>query len=708
MVILSDAFYVINEVKMSIDVSIDVGSEKLNFNTGYLAKQADGSVVIRYGDTVVFASAVISKSVREGQDFFPLTIDYREKAYSAGKIPGGFLKRESRPSDRETLTCRIIDRPLRPLFPKGFINEVQVILYVLSSDKMNQPDVLAINAASAALAISGAPFAGPVGGVRIGRIDGEFIVNPTFEDMEKSDIDLVVAGTDKAVTMIEGSSKNVSEEDIIEAIELAHKNIIEICKVQEEFAKKVNKSVKEYKLFNVDEDLSNSIKGKFFGKVENLIDFSTKEERDEAFNAIIEEAVEVMKEEFPDSNKADIGTIIDNIDAEIVRNRILEEGKRVDGRGLTEVRPIDIQVGYLPRAHGSAVFTRGSTQSLGVTTLGNIRDAQRLENIEGEQKKRFMLHYNFPPFSVGETGRVGGTGRREIGHGMLAERALEYALPDHKDFPYTIRQISEVMESNGSSSMATVCSGSLAMFNAGVPLKAAVAGIAMGLVMKDEKYAVLTDILGLEDHLGDMDFKVTGTETGITAFQLDIKIEGITIEIMKAALAQAKEGRLHILGKMNEVLPVREENVSEFAPKIATIQINQEKIGDVIGPGGKIIKKIIEDSGADINIDDTGMVTITSVDQKSIDIAKETVGSIVEDIEVGKIYNGTVKKLMDFGAFVEILPKKEGLIHISNLAEERVRNVEDILAVGDRVKVKVLKIDKQGRIDLSRKAVLDK
>ncbi len=539
---------------MSIEMNVEVGREKLNFNTGYLAKQADGSVVVSYGEVVVFASAVVSREIKEGQDFFPLTVDYREKAYAAGKFPGGFIKRESRPSDKEVLTSRLTDRPIRPLFPKDFINEVQIIIYVFSADRKNQHDILAINAASAALSVSGVPFLGPVGAVRVGRVKGEWIVNPTFAEDEESDIDVVVAGTKSAVTMIEGSAKNISEDDMIAAVEVAHEQIKKICATQEELARAVGKKPFKYTPYIPDEKLREEIAKRYSGDIEALSQYKIKHEREDAKNEIIEKAKKELAELYPDTVGQAAGTI-DDLDGEFVRKRILEKGERADGRGLKEIRPIDIMVGILPRAHGSAVFTRGETQSLGVTTLGSVDDVQRMDDIEGEGEKSFMLHYHFPPFSVGETGRHGGVGRREIGHGMLAERALEYAIPDKNVFPYTIRQVSEILESNGSSSMASVCSASLSMFNAGVPLKAAVAGIAMGLVMEGDRFAILSDIIGLEDHLGDMDFKVTGTDSGVTAFQMDIKIQGITPAIMKVALEQAKEGRLHILGIMNQIMP---------------------------------------------------------------------------------------------------------------------------------------------------------
>ncbi len=692
---------------MSIDFSIDVGKQKLNFNTGYLAKQADGAVCVAYGETMVFASVVANKSVREGQDFFPLTVDYREKVYAAGKIPGGFIKRESRPSDRETLVCRLTDRPLRPLFPEGFLNEVQIIIYVLSHDKQNQPDVLAINAASAALMVSGIPFKGPVGAVRVGRVGGEWVVNPTFEESEKSDIDLVVAGTEKAVTMIEGSAKCLSEDEVLAAVEFAHSQIKHICSGQRDFASRIEKEPFEFTPHLNDSELVAALRGAFYKDVEALGSVTEKKQREKAFAAIVEKAVAEFAEKFPET----IGQtreIIDGFDGEVLRGRILQDGKRADGRGLKDIRPIDIVIGLLPRAHGSAVFTRGQTQSLGVTTLGSVADAQRMDNLEGETSKRFMLHYHFPPFSVGETGRTGGSGRREIGHGMLAERALEYVIPDEKDFPYTIRQVSEVLESNGSSSMATVCSGSLSMFNAGVPLKAAVAGIAMGLIIEGDKYAILSDIQGLEDHLGDMDFKVTGTEKGITAFQLDIKVEGITTEIMKDALNQAREGRLYILDKMNQVASKPASELSKYAPKMQSFKIDPDKIGVVIGAGGKVIKRIIEETGASINVEDDGTVTVSSDEQESIDSAASIIQGLVREVEVGDVYDGIVKKIVDFGCFVEYLPGKEGLVHISNLDTARVRSVADVVALGDRFKVKVVKVDKQGRVDLSRKDALEK
>jgi polyribonucleotide nucleotidyltransferase len=690
---------------MSFESGIKVGREEIRFNTGYLAKQADGAVAVSSGESIVFATAVVSRKVVEGQDFFPLTVDYREKFYSAGKIPGGYIKREGRPSDRETLTSRLTDRPLRPLFPEDFVSEVQILISVLSTDQKTQSDVLAINAASAALSVSGIPFKGPVGAVRVGRIKGEFIVNPTFDESEASDIDLVVAGTKKAVTMIEGSAKNVSEDDMISAVVFAHEQILKLCDAQEELKKQVGKPEMVYTPRKRDISLREEVQKRYRQDVVDLVKITEKKDRENAVRGIIDRASAELKESFPDSI-GQVASIVDDLDYEIMRARILDEKKRADGRALTEIRPIDIMIGVLPRAHGSSVFTRGQTQSLGVVTLGTGRDSQRLDALEGESFRRFMLHYNFPPFSVGETGRTGGVGRREIGHGMLAERSLQYIIPEAEKFPYTIRVVSEILESNGSSSMASVCSGSLALFNAGVPVKAAVAGIAMGLILEGDRYAILSDIMGLEDHLGDMDFKVAGTSEGITAFQLDIKIEGITPRIMREALAQAKEGRLHILGKMNEAISAPEKELAPHAPRIIMIRIDVDKIGGLIGPGGKVVKAIVEETGAEINIEDDGTVTVSAVDKESIDKALAKISAITEDVEIGRIYNGRVKKVMEYGAFVEIAPGREGLVHISKLDFNKVNKVSDILKEGDEVAVKVIGIDRQGRVDLSRKDAL--
>jgi polyribonucleotide nucleotidyltransferase len=691
---------------MDSEFQIEIGGRNIIFKTGELAKQADGAVTVTSGETMVLATAVAAKDVAEGRDFFPLSIEYREKYYASGKFPGGYIKREGRPSDNEILTCRITDRPLRPLFPKDFLNEVQIIINVLSSDKSVLSDVLAINAASGALTVSGLPFKGPVGAVRVGKIDGRLVVNPTVEQLTTSVLDLVVAGTNKAVTMIEGSAKNITEEEMLEAVEFAHDNIKQICGLQLELKEKCGKPEMEYTPHTIDKALENAIRSEYLQDIDNLKQYQEKKERDNAYKAIVEKVKAELEEQYPETIN-DATEIIHDIDKELLRARILKQSERPDGRKLDEIRPISIKTDLLPKAHGSVVFTRGQTQSLGVLTLGTEKDAQKIDSIIGVEVKRFMLHYNFPPFSVGECGRFGGTGRREIGHGMLAERALTYTLPEVDTFPYTIRLVSEILESNGSSSMATVCSGSLALYCAGVPTKAPIAGIAMGLILEGSEYAILSDILGLEDHLGDMDFKVAGTEEGITAFQLDIKIEGITPEIMKVALSQAKAGRLHILGKMNEAISEPRKDLSPNAPRITQINIPVDKIGELIGPGGKTIKAIVEATGAEINVGEEGDITIYAVDRDSLDKAENLITATVAEVESGKIYEGTVKRIMEYGAFVEVLPGKEGLLHISKIARNKIRAVTDVLQVGDTVRVKVLNIDRNGRMDLSRKDVMD-
>lgn len=679
----------------------EVGGKLITFETGDLAKQADGAVIAKLGETMVLATVVASRDFVEGRDFFPLTVEYREKFYASGKIPGGYKKREGRPSDHEILTCRITDRPLRPLFPKDFVNEVQIILTVLSSDKENLPDVLAINAASAALSVSGVPFHGPVGAVRVGRVNGEWICNPTASQIPESDIDLVVAGTQKAVTMIEGLSNNITEEEMLEAVVFAHDNIKQLCEPQIEMKNAINKPIMQYTALPFNDELDKVIREKYYSEIEKLNEETEKKAREVAYSAVIEKIMSELEDQFPDTI-SDAKEIIHDIDKEIVRERILN-GMRCDGRSLNEIRPISIQRSVLPRAHGSAVFTRGQTQALGVVTLGTERDTERVDSMNGDDEKSFMLHYNFPPFSVGECGRFGGTGRREIGHGMLAERALTYTLPEKADFPYTIRVVSEILESNGSSSMASVCAGSLSLMDAGVPVKAPIAGIAMGLVLQDGRHSVLSDIQGIEDHLGDMDFKVAGTEEGITAFQLDIKIEGITPEIMKEALAQAKEGRLHILSKMNEVLAEPSTELSDYAPRIKQIKIKTDKIAELIGPGGKNIRGIIDKTGAEINVDDSGAVKIYAADAEVLKNAEKMVVRSCAEVENGVIYDGTVKRITDYGAFVEILPGKEGLLHISKISKDRINKVTDVLKVGDVIRVKVMNIDKQGKYDLSKK-----
>jgi polyribonucleotide nucleotidyltransferase len=694
---------------MSFEQTVDVGGKQIHFKTGEVAKQADGAVIVSCGETVVFASAVSARSIKEGQDFFPLSVEYREKYYAAGRFPGGYIKRETKPGDHEVLVCRITDRPLRPLFPKDFINDVQIIIYVLSTDKKEMADVLAINAASAALSVSPIPFHGPVGAVRVGLTDGKYILNPTIEEMKTSRLDLVVAGTVKAVTMIEGESSNISEDEMLAAIEFAHENIKIICQGQLELKKRCGKPEMSYTPRAWDSNLEKVIRERYTAEVDTLGQIKEKKAREEALAAIGDKVKAELAEQFP----ATIGLakeVVHDVDRDLVRKKIIFDKARPDGRQLEDIRPISVAMSPLPnRVHGSAMFTRGQTQSLGIVTLGSEGDVQYVDKMNDEIERRFMLHYNFPPFSVGETGRFGGQGRREIGHGMLAERALVWALPDNKTFPYTIRVVSEIMESNGSSSMATVCSGSLAMYAAGVPLKAAIAGIAMGLVMDENgNYSILSDIQGIEDHLGDMDFKVAGSESGITAFQLDIKVEGITTEIMKNALAQAKKARLHILGIMNQASPAPAEKTSPYAPRIEKIKIPVDSIGTLIGPGGKMIKRIVEESGAQINIEDDGTVTIAGVGQETIDKALKFVHGIIDEVEEGAVYEGTVKRIVEFGAFVEILPGKEGLLHISKIDHKRINKVTDVLQLGDKVKVKVLSVDRNGKMDLSRKDLIKK
>ncbi|HRX14729.1 MAG TPA: polyribonucleotide nucleotidyltransferase [Spirochaetota bacterium] len=689
---------------MSHDYEVEVGGKKIIFSTGEMAKQAHGSVTVRLGDTMILATAVAAPSASEGRDFFPLQIEYKEKYYASGRIPGGYVKREGRPGDHEVLICRITDRPLRPLFPKDFLNEVQIAITVISSDKKELADVLAINGASAALSISGIPFHGPVGAVRIGRIDGNFIVNPTVVQTEESDIDLMVAGTERAVTMIEGSSKNISEADMLAAVECAHENIKIICAAQKQLMEKHAKPFMEYKPKEKNNELASIVREKYYAEVEALMNIHMKKEREAAYNAIVEKAKAELEERFCD-DIGEVEPIIHDMDKDVVRQAILD-GKRTDGRSHDQIRPITIRTSVLPGAHGSALFTRGETQSLGTVTLGTEKDSMRIDSMNGDANRYFFLHYNFPPYSVGECGRFGGTGRREIGHGMLAERALTYAIPDIKDFPYTVRVVSEILESNGSSSMASICSGSLALYDAGVKTKSPIAGIAMGLVLEGDRHAVLSDIQGLEDHLGDMDFKVAGTEDGITAFQLDIKIEGITSEIMREALEQARKGRLHILSEMSKALPVPREELKPNAPRISEIKIPTDKIGELIGTGGKNIKGIIEETGSEINVSEDGTVRIYSSDQSILNATKELVERSIAEVEKMKIYEGTVKRIADFGAFVEILPGKEGLLHISKIDHKRIKQVTDVLQVGDKVKVKVMNVDKGGRMDLSRKDAL--
>lgn len=688
----------------SVEIILD--GKKIIIETGKLAKQADGAVTVRLGDSMILATVVAAKSLKEGIDFFPLTVEYRERSAAAGRFPGGYIKREGRPKEKEILASRLVDRPLRPLFPDDFYYEVQVIIQVLSADGENDPDMLAIIGASAALAISGIPFSGPLGAVRVGKIDGEYLVNMTYAEMPQSELELVVAGTEKAIIMIEGASREVSEEVMLEALNFAHERIQLISRGIAKLKEKVGKETMVYTPLKVDDALLSRMKELTEKALSLAIHIKGKNERDNKISEIKKEALAKIAEEFPETASKLIDQAFYLINKKLVRNEVLK-GKRSDGRGVRDIRSITCEVGLLPQTHGSALFTRGETQALVSATLGGERDAQRYETLLGDESKNFMLFYNFPPFSVGEVKRMASPGRREIGHGALAERSLLAVLPKAEDFPYTIGLISDILESNGSSSMASVCGGTLALMDCGVPITSPVAGIAMGLILENGNATILSDILGSEDALGDMDFKVAGTTKGITGFQLDIKIEGITPEIMKQALAQAKEGRLHILNIMRQAIEAPRETVAAHAPKIFILQINPDKIGALIGPGGKNIKKIIEETGCDINIEDDGKVAIVAPNQEKADQAIKSVEGLTKDVEVGEFYEGVVKNVVDFGAFVEILPGKEGLVHISKLANERVNQVSDVCKVGDTMRVKVMQIDERGRINLSRKDALE-
>lgn len=691
---------------MNYQIEDEIRGNKFSLSTGRMARQADGAVVAQYGDTIVLATCVSSKQVKE-VDFFPLTVDYQEKAYAAGKIPGGFFKREGRPSEKEILTSRLIDRPLRPLFPEGYNDETQIIVSVLSYGEENISDILGIIAASATLTISAIPFLGPVGAVRIGRIGGEFIINPDLKEIEESELNLIVAGTSDAVIMVEGEAKEVSEVIMLEALDLAHKEIRKIVDLQLKLGDKVGKQKMGVVPIKIGEELQEKVKAITITKMREAIHIPDKLHRQNTLDLILHESIQIIKQEFPERDiTKEIQMAFKEIEKEEVRRTILEKGIRADGRGPADIRPITCEAGVLPRTHGSALFTRGETQCLAVVTLGTSEDEQRIDALEGESTKTFMLHYNFPPFSVGEVKPLRSPGRREIGHGALAERALKPVIPSKTEFPYTLRIVSDILESNGSSSMATVCGGTLALMDAGVPIKAPVAGIAMGLIREGDNTIILSDILGLEDHLGDMDFKVTGTEKGITAFQMDMKIAGVSGDLMERALEQAKQGRLYILGKMLETISSPRSNLSSHAPRIYTMQIKTDKIRDVIGTGGKVIRGIIEQTGVKINIDDTGLINIASADESSAEKAIEIINGIIAEAEVGKIYDGKVKKIMDFGAFVEILPGTEGLLHISQIAEHRVLRVSDEMKEGQVIPVKVIEVDKQGKIRLSMKAAL--
>ncbi len=682
------------------------GNQTVTLETGEIARQATGAVMCSVGDTAVLVTCVAKKDAEPGRDFFPLTVNYQERTYSAGKIPGGFFKREGRPTEKETLTSRLIDRPVRPLFPKGFTNEVQIIATVVSLDTDIDPDIPAMIGASAALSISGVPFDGPLGAARVGYINGEFVLNPTNSQLAKSDLDLVVAGTEDAVLMVESEAKELPEQVMLDSVMFGHAQMQVVIKAVRELAAEVGKPRWEWVAPAKDEALAAAIQQQAGAQLTEAYQISDKQDRYAKLGEIRTAVVDALAA--AEGAQWDAGTVNDavgSLEKRIVRGRILDGSPRIDGRDNSTVRPITIRVGVLPRAHGSALFTRGETQALVVTTLGTGKDAQLIDAIEGERKEPFMLHYNFPPFCVGETGMVGSPKRREIGHGRLAKRGVQAVMPQMENYPYVVRVVSEITESNGSSSMASVCGSSLSMMDAGIPLKAPVAGIAMGLIKEEGRFAVLSDILGDEDHLGDMDFKVAGTESGVTALQMDIKIQGITREIMDAALTQAKGGRLHILGEMSKVINCAREELSEFAPRIITFKINPDRIRDVIGKGGATIRALTEETGTTIDLDDDGTVKVASVDKAAGEEAKRRILDLVADVEVGKIYEGKVAKLMDFGAFVTILPGKDGLVHISQISNERVENVADKLAEGDVVKVKVLEVDKQGRIRLSMKAV---
>ncbi len=686
-------------------VEMDLAGCQLRLETGRMAKQAGGAVLASYGDTVVLATAVASQTVKAGIDFLPLTVDYQEKAYAAGKIPGGYFKREGRPSEKEVLTSRLIDRPIRPLFPEGYYYETQVIAAVLSADQKGTSDVVAITAASAALVLSDVPFEDPVAGVKIGRVNGQFLVNPDLETLEKSDLTLVVAGTADAVMMVEGGANEQPESVMIDAIELAHAEIKKIVSKIRELRAKAGRPKRTVQAEQIDPALSEEVRQMVLAPVREAILIPNKTARQERLDQILQDTIEKLQTE-DQARTRHIKLVFHALEYTEVRNMILEKGTRADGRGPADIRKVTCEVGILPRTHGSALFTRGETQGLAVVTLGTTEDEQRIDGLEGEYYRTFMLHYNFPPFSVGEARPLRSPGRREVGHGALAERALRPVIPTKEEFPYTLRLVSDILESNGSSSMATVCGGTLALMDAGVPIKRPVAGIAMGLIKEGDRVTVLSDILGLEDHLGDMDFKVTGTRDGVTALQMDIKIAGITPQLMRQALEQAQRGRLYILDRMEEALKAPRTNLSAFAPRIFTMKIKQDKIRDVIGPGGKMIRSIIAECGVKVNVEDTGIVTIAAVDEASAKKAIAIVERLTEEVEIGKLYLGTVRKIVDFGAFVEILPGTDGLVHISQLAHHRVKAVSDELAEGDQIMVKVLEIDKQGKIRLSRKEAM--
>ena len=694
--------------KKYLNEAIKLGGKELTVETGKVAKQADGSVVIKYGDTMLLVTAVSAKTPKEGLNFFPLTVEYRESSYAAGRIPGNYFRREGRPNEKEVLTCRLIDRPVRPLFPEGYRYETQIVGTVISADSDNDPDVIAITGASCALYLSDIPFDNPIAGVRIGLVDGKYLINPTYDERRESSLNLIVAGTEEAIVMVEAEANEVTENIMVEAMMLAHKEIKRLCLWQVELFKALEITKRTFEAPPLDEKLIKQLEKKYSGNMRAALDTTDGKDKLESYEAVDALKKEVI-ESFPEDDaekRSMAGKVFGHLKEKIFREDMLGNRRRPDGRKFSEIRPISCEVGWLPRVHGSALFTRGETQAIATCTLGTKHDEQFMDDLEnGELRRDFMLHYNFPPYSVGEAGRLGGTSRREIGHGNLARRALEPLLPDDEDFPYTIRIVSDITESNGSSSMASVCGGCLAMLEAGVPLKAPVAGIAMGLVLEENRYAILSDIAGAEDHYGDMDFKVTGTEEGITALQMDIKVAGINAQILVEALEQARKGRLHILDIMSQAIDKPREDVSDYAPRIITIKVHPDKIRDIIGPGGKMIRSITEETGAKIDIDDDGTVNVATADGEAAEAALERIRQLTAEAEVGETYLGTVSRIVDFGAFVEIFPGTDGLLHISEISERRIRDVRDELKEGQQVMVKC--IGKEGnKIKLSRKAVL--
>jgi len=693
------------ENHMVHNLKVDFGGRPFSIETGKVARQASGSVLVQYGDTVVLVTAVTAEKRREGLDFIPLTVNYLEMTYAAGRIPGGFFKREGRPSDRETLISRFIDRPLRPLFPKGFRDEIQIIATVLSADQDNDPSILGMIGASAALSLSDLPFDGPIAGAKVGRIDGEYVLNPTLAELEMSDIELFVAGSEKAIIMVEGSAKEVKEREILEAILFGHQSLKPVIDLQKQLRSMSGVTPKEFDLQKPEDAVYGKVKTIAEEKLREAFRTTEKVKRREQLEQILQLTLQEFGAEDETSQKM-VKTALEEINRKLIRRLILEQRQRIDGRGLSEIRPISCEVGILPRTHGSALFTRGETQVLAVVTFGTSEDEQKINSLTGETYKSFMLHYNFPPFCTGEVSPLRPPSRREIGHGALAERAILPILPSNEKFPYTIRIVSEVLESNGSSSMATVCGATLSLMDAAVPIKAPVAGIAMGLILEGDEVAVLSDILGDEDHFGDMDFKVAGTAEGVTAIQMDIKIGGLSKEVMERVLDQAREGRLHILDRMKETISEPRKDLSRHAPRIVTLQVKQERIRDIIGPGGKNIRSIVDQTGVKVDVEDSGLVKLASPNYEAIEKAIYMIKRLTQEVEVGGLYTGKVRRILGFGAIVELFPGTDGLIHISQLAESRVNEVSDILKEGDEVMVKVIDIDPQGRIRLSRKAAL--